>query len=932
MRSKETGESNGESANIANFLSDFTTTPKSQNKGKKLCQQTGAQMKEYTVRTRASQRLGIAFLLSMILWGCGREQGAAPLTLTAVNPNAGIQGQSVPVTITGTGFATGAAINVAGTGIVVSNVVVASTTSITATLAIDIAAALGARDVTVTSAGRTSGAQTFTVQSDVPTLTSMSPNSANQGAAPTVTLTGTGFVPGATVSLSGAGITVTNVTVVSSTQITATFTIDPTTAGGPQDVTLTSSGIVSNTVPFTVLIPTLTSITPNTGLQGQSVAVTLAGANFGSDSTIGFGGTGVTASNVTVVDSATITATFAVASGAAAGAQNVTVTTSGVTTGPQTFTVTLPPAAISSTNPANLGTAVPTTRHITATFNEAMDPTSITAATFTLSAGGTPVAGIVFYDAINNTAIFEQSAALTAGTVYTATITNGAKDGGGNPLTAGGAPNPWTFTTGIAGDTTKPTLVATNPADGATGVPLNQEITATFSEPMDSAGMDATVFLLSQGGTPVLGTVTYAGTTATFTPSSPLTANTLYTATLPVPPGNEAEDLAENSLVASSTPDTWTFTTGTTSDTSAPTVSLTSPADSATAVPTNAAISATFSEAMNPFTITTGTFVVTDASLAQIKGAVTYDAQSGVATFTPAVNLAASATYTAKIETGALDLGGNALASGGLVPNPWTFTTGTTAAAVGPALGQAATFGAFGGGAGVTNQGINTVINGDLGTTGASTVVTGFHDGGSGCIYTETGSDVGNVNGLIYTAPPPPTVGCPGEGTAATFNIATLAAADAQTAFDDLSPASRPGGTDPGAGQLGGLTLTPGIYQAAGGSFLVTGTDLTLDGQGDSNALWVFQTASTLTVGGAGAPRSIILINGAQAKNVYWHVGSAATINAAGGGTMVGTILASAGVSFSTPGNAAISTLNGRALGLNASVTMVNTVINVPAP
>jgi len=90
--------------------------------------------------------------------------------------------------------------------------------------------------------------------------------------------------------------------------------------------------------------------------------------------------------------------------------------------------------------------------------------------------------------------------------------------------------------------------------------------------------------------------------------------------------------------------------------------------------------------------------------------------------------------------------------------------------------------------------------------------------------------------------------------------------------------------------------------------------------------------ASTLTVGDAAIPRSVILINGAQAKNVFWQVGSAATINGAGGGTMVGTIIAQAGVTFSTAGNATITTLNGRALSLVASITMVNTVINVPAP
>ena len=74
----------------------------------------------------------------------------------------------------------------------------------------------------------------------------------------------------------------------------------------------------------------------------------------------------------------------------------------------------------------------------------------------------------------------------------------------------------------------------------------------------------------------------------------------------------------------------------------------------------------------------------------------------------------------------------------------------------------------------------------------------------------------------------------------------------------------------------------------------------------------------------------MILANGAQSKNVYWQVGSSATINGAGGGTMVGTIIAASGVVISTPGNMTLTTLNGRALGLFASVTMVNTVINVP--
>jgi hypothetical protein len=338
---------------------------------------------------------------------------------------------------------------------------------------------------------------------------------------------------------------------------------------------------------------------------------------------------------------------------------------------------------------------------------------------------------------------------------------------------------------------------------------------------------------------------------------------------------------------------------------------------------------------MDPLTITTGTFDLAGPGGAVITGTVAYDPINFIATFTPSSNLAANTTYAAEVTTGAADLAGNPLGPG-IAPNPWSFTTAPVIPPPPPAvnLGTASTFGGFGGGAGMTNQGLLTVINGDIGTTGASTLMTGFHDAGPGCTYTETPLNVGTVNGKIYTAPPPPTVACPGEGTAATMAIATQAAADALTAFNATSPASMPGGTDPGAGELGGLTLPPGIYKSAGATFDITLGPLTLDAQGNANAFWVFQTAAALTVGIAGptGARSVILINGAQAKNVFWHIGSAATINGAGGGTMVGTIMAQSGVSFSTAGNVAITTLNGRALALTGPVTMVNTVINVPAP
>jgi len=145
-----------------------------------------------------------------------------------------------------------------------------------------------------------------------------------------------------------------------------------------------------------------------------------------------------------------------------------------------------------------------------------------------------------------------------------------------------------------------------------------------------------------------------------------------------------------------------------------------------------------------------------------------------------------------------------------------------------PNLGLAASFAVFGGGAGITNQGTMTAITGDLGTTGASTMITGFHS--SSFSYAETPLNVGAVNGNVYTDAP--------QGTAETFAYATATAADALTAFNDL--ASRPDGFDPGAGQLGGLTLLPGVYKAASGAFLITGSDLTLDAQGNADAVWIF--------------------------------------------------------------------------------------------
>ena len=587
---------------------------------------------------------------------------------------------------------------------------------------------------------------------------------------------------------------------------------------------------------------------------------------------------------------------------------------------------------VTSTVPSNGATGVPTNQSLSAVFNEAMDPATITGTTFTLSSAGGVVRGTVTYTPAGSVATFVPAAFLTPTTLYTATITTGAQDGQARPLAANYV---WTFTTAAGPDTTRPTVISTLPANLATNVPTNQAITATFSKAMNPASLTSSSFTLQgPGGVAVTGAVTYAaaGDTASFTPSANLAPSSLFSATIT----KTATDLEGNALAANYV---WTFTTAAAPDTTPPVIVTTVPANTATNVPINQAVSAAFSEAMDPLTITTATFGLTGPGGAVVTGTVAYDAVNFIATFTPTASLAGNSAYIATVTAGATDLSGNPLGSTG-APNPWTFTTGVVVVPSPIPLGTASLFGGFGGSAGLTNEGTETVINGNIGTTGVSTLVTGFHDNGVGCIYTETPLNVGLVNGSIDTSAPPPTVSCPTEGTAVTAQIAAAALGDALTAYNQL--VAIPNGLDvstcPGcgggaAGELGNRTLAPGIYKSAPGSYGITLGPLTLDAQGDPNAYWVFQMASTLTVGTPSSNQSVLLVNGAQAKNVFWQVGTAATINGIlGGGTMQGTIISQAGVSISTAGVVAVTTLNGRALCLSGPVTITNTVINVPAP
>lgn len=326
-------------------------------------------------------------------------------------------------------------------------------------------------------------------------------------------------------------------------------------------------------------------------------------------------------------------------------------------------------------------------------------------------------------------------------------------------------------------------------------------------------------------------------------------------------------------------------------DTTAPTVNSTIPSDAATDVKLNQNIKPTFSEAMDPSTITTVNFTVTAASI-PVLGTVTY--LGNVATFTPTTPLAPSTTFTATILTGSTDMAGNPLAKNFV----WSFTTGTSVAPDPTTPGQetvnlqsAAGFAVLAGSA-VSNNAGATILNGDLGVSPSATV---------------NGFPPGTVNGTTHAADP----------------TAAQAKLDLTASFLEVQARSTDSQTLPG--NLGGLTFAPGLYTNST-SVLISGSgpgnNVTLDAQGDANAVFIFQMGSTLTTG----PGSqVILSGGAKAANVYWQVGTSATIDTTS--IFKGTLLAQTSITLKTG-----ATLEGRALAQNGAVTLDSNTITMPAP
>jgi hypothetical protein len=312
-------------------------------------------------------------------------------------------------------------------------------------------------------------------------------------------------------------------------------------------------------------------------------------------------------------------------------------------------------------------------------------------------------------------------------------------------------------------------------------------------------------------------------------------------------------------------------------DVIAPFVSSSTPWNGATGVAIGSAVTARFSEAMSASSINTSTFTLRQG-VTGMSGTVSY--VGGAAVFTPGLRLSPQTLYTATITTGAVDLAGNHVASNIM----WSFTTASNVVAIAPSPINLGTFEILAGST-ITNTGA-TRVTGDLGLS-PGTAVTGFPPG--------------VLVGTLHA----------GDPAAAQAQLALTAA------YNDA--AGRSAGAIGIAGNLGGLTLAPGVYKSTS-SLEISSGDLTLDAQGNANAVFIFEMGSTLvtTVG-----RKVILAGGARAANIIWQVGSSATLGVSS--VFKGNILAMASITVTTG-----ASVEGRLLARTGAVTLDTNVILTP--
>lgn len=533
-----------------------------------------------------------------------------------------------------------------------------------------------------------------------------------------------------------------------------------------------------------------------------------------------------------------------------------------------------PAPTVTSTVPADAATGIGTGSAVSVVFKSPMAP--LTATSFLIKQGATAVPGAVSMSADNLTATFTPNSSLAANTGYTATIPAGTKSAAGGSLAADKS---WSFTTAASAGPPSPALVSSSPSDGATSVPLNAKLSATFDMPM--APLSGAIFTLVQGSTAVAGSVSASADnmSAIFAPTANLAANLPYTATI-------TGGAVSAGGVAIAGPQTFSFTTGATVDTAAPVVSSTSPAANDGSVATNARVSVTFSKAMDAQTITSSSFTVSQGSTT-IPGSVVYG-PAFTATFRPSNPLPTNATLTAALTTALKDLQGNALASA----FTWTFTT-ANAAARGPApvgLGTAGNFAILAKTA--ISTGPASAITGDIAVSpAAASYLTGFSlVADSTNVFSTSPQITGKAYAANYAVPTPSNL--------------TTAVGNMQSAYTDAASRPTPDFLELGSGNIGGKTLSPGLYKWT--STVTIPADVTISG--GANDVWIFQTTGDITMAAA---QHVVLSGGALARNVFWQVAGKVTLGA--GAHFEGIVLCKTQVTLQTS-----ASLNGRILSQTA--------------
>ena len=628
--------------------------------------------------------------------------------VTNVSPATARQGDTLSVTVDGqlTHFDANTQPDF-GAGITINSIVPASATSATVNITIDHDAAPGSRTVVMRTGleeARKVGA--FTVLPGLPKLSSITPVAAVQGTGGTLIVNGdfTHFTQGLTQVSLGTGITLGTITVNGPALLSVPFSVSDVAAIGPRDVIVsTGSEFVTLASAFAVLPgeAEVTVVDPNAGQRGITLNVSITGhfTNWQNGVTHVTYGAGVTVNSNVVSGPTQITTNITIDANATLGPRDVVVTTnSQVLTVFGGFTVNdvdITAPAILTVSPANGTIDVPLNVVPTIEMNEPLDRNSVaTASSVVLYDGflGQFVPSTVTLDVTGRIITVVPTQLLAVNRNYTVYIGWFAalRDVAGNQF--GGTS--YSFTTGFATDTTGPTLIAINPPNGETGVPINTAVALKFDRPINAAARAAGLQIL-RAGVPVAGTFTFADELRriNFVPAVPWESNTTYTIALSA----GLTDLAGNSLT---NPGMRTFTAGTATDTTAPTVTGYSPQYGDTNVGLHPTIRVTFSEPINPITLTTpSTFYLYNVSLGvfvPVTLAIAADRQS--ATLTPVANLNPFTQYYFYVAFFA-DVAGNATGF-----SPIYFTTGGSTDVTPPTV-EAATPAA-----GTTNVPVNALV------------------------------------------------------------------------------------------------------------------------------------------------------------------------------------------------------------------------------